>query len=307
MVPAVDAASCATSDYIMAVQLANAPGVNLSSETPTATAANLTDITDANNIENALAHRGLLRDDDLYVGWSYTPDRAVATYTDLENYNFWLRHYDGATGTWTNPVNMGNITDKGINVREPRLVGTPSGAGQDTSAFVVARGTQTNVPSHLGGEQDLEIFYTRTFDKGVTFEPVVSVPNPAGHARFESQLRPMPDKRPFTRCGTRKAPSMPCSRSAPRPTCLPRAVMAVAVSSAAATAWTRCSRRWCWPRSPGWACEAGNANRPHDNRPRGSSFLTRRHPQGWRFFSPGKAATGILSSRGTRTSLYIVA
>lgn len=93
---------------------------------------------DANNIENALAHRGLLRDDDLYAGWSYTPDRAVATYSDLENCNFWLRHYDGATGSWTSPVNLSNITDKGINVREPRLVDTPSGAGQDTSAFVVA-------------------------------------------------------------------------------------------------------------------------------------------------------------------------
>jgi hypothetical protein len=192
MVPAVDA-GCATSDYNMAIQLNNMPGLNLSSETPTATTANLADSTDANNIENALAHRALLRGDDLYVGWSYTPDWAVATFTTLENYNFWLRHYDGATGSWTSPVNLSKIADKGINVREPRLVGTPTGAGQNTSAFVVAWGTQTNVPSHIGGAQDLEIFYTRTFDKGVTFEPVTSVPNPNNNARFESQLRPTPD------------------------------------------------------------------------------------------------------------------
>lgn len=196
MVPAVDDANCATSDYLMAIQLTNMPAVNLSSETPTATAANLADITDANNIENALAHRALLRGDDLYVGWSYTSDWAVATFTDLLNYNFWLRHYDGTTDSWTNPVNLSNITDTTINVREPRLVGTPSSTNpndpQDKSAFVVAWGTQTNVPSHIGGAQDLEIFYTRTFDKGATFEPVVAVPNPAGNARFESQLRPSP-------------------------------------------------------------------------------------------------------------------
>jgi hypothetical protein len=192
MVPAVDS-NCETSDYNTAIGLNNTPAVNLSSQTPTATAANLGDITDANNIENALAHRGLIRGDDLYVGYSYTPDWAVATYTMLENYNFWLRHYDGATDTWTNPQNLSNISDKGINVREPRLVGTPSAPDQDTSAFIIAWGTQTNVPEHLGGAEDLEIYYTRTFDKGANFEQVVTVPNPNNDARFESQLRPTPD------------------------------------------------------------------------------------------------------------------
>jgi len=193
MVPAVDADNCETSVFADATDLLNAPAVNLSSETPTATAANLTDTTEANNIENALAHRALLRGDDLYVGYSYTPDWGLTTYTTLGNYNFWLRHYDGTTNTWTNPVNLTNISDTTINAREPRLVGTPSGAGQNASAFIVAWGTQTNVPEHLGGAEDLEIYYTRTFDKGVTFEPVVTVANPTSDARFESQLRPSQD------------------------------------------------------------------------------------------------------------------
>ena len=192
MIPAVDA-TCETSDYATATALVNAPAVNLSSETHTATAANLTDTSEANNIENALAHRALLRGDDLYVGYSYTPDWGLTTYTTLGNYNFWLRKYDGTTDTWTNPVNLTNISDTTINAREPRLVGTPSGAGQNASAFIVAWGTQTNVPEHLGGAEDLEIYYTRTFDKGVTFEPVVTVANPTSDARFESQLRPSQD------------------------------------------------------------------------------------------------------------------
>ena len=192
MVPAVDV-NCEAVDYAAAIALNNAAPVNLSSEAPTATDANLGDISDANSIENALAHRALLRGDDLYVGFSYTPDWAVATYTTLENYNFWLRHYDGETDSWTSPVNLSNITDKGLNAREPRLVGTPSAPDQNTSAFVIAWGTQTNVPEHLGGAEELDIYYTRSFDKGVTFEPVISVPNPNGVARFESQLRPTPD------------------------------------------------------------------------------------------------------------------
>ena len=192
MVPAVDA-NCEASDYAAAIALNNDAPVNLSSEAPTATDANLGDNSDANNSENALAHRALLRGDDLYVGFSYTPDWAVATYTTLENYNFWLRHYDGETDSWTSPVNLSNITDKGLNAREPRLVGTPAAPDQNTSAFVIAWGTQTNVPEHLGGAEELDIYYTRSFDKGVTFEPVISVPNPNGVARFESQLRPTPD------------------------------------------------------------------------------------------------------------------
>jgi hypothetical protein len=35
---------------------------------------------DANNIENALANRGLLRDDDLYLGWSDAPAQIRKSY-----------------------------------------------------------------------------------------------------------------------------------------------------------------------------------------------------------------------------------
>lgn len=89
MVPAVDAA-CATSDYLIAEDLSN---------TPDATAANLSDTTETNNIENALAHRCAIVGNDLYIGYSYTNDWALAIYTDLANYDFWLRRYNAETGT----------------------------------------------------------------------------------------------------------------------------------------------------------------------------------------------------------------
>ncbi|BCN94143.1 hypothetical protein THMIRHAM_19280 [Thiomicrorhabdus immobilis] len=203
MVPAV-AANCETSDYAVSSTLVNAQAINISSNTETG--GNLSDTTEANNAENALAHRGAIVGDDLYIGYSYTNDWALATYTNLRNYDFWLRHYDGVTDTWTPPRNLSNlpsdvngdgVTIKPLSVREPRFVKTPySAVAEDNynpDAFVVAWGTQTNVASHLEDPVDQDIYYTRSFDKGVTYEPVVRVDNPNNLSRFESQLRPTPD------------------------------------------------------------------------------------------------------------------
>ncbi|MDX1347886.1 MAG: choice-of-anchor O protein [Thiomicrorhabdus chilensis] len=193
MVPAVDAANCATSDYLVAEDLNNTLAWNLSSNTKAGT-NNLTDTTETNNIENALAHRGAIVGNDLYVGFNYTTDWALATYTDLVNHDFWLRHYDATTGEWTTAKNLSNLPTTDINVREPRFVKTPysDDGSYNPSAFVIAWGSQTNVASHIEDAEDLDIFYTRSFDKGVTMEPVVRVDNPNGNSRFESQLRPTP-------------------------------------------------------------------------------------------------------------------
>lgn len=197
MTPAVDAA-CATSDYLAAEDLTNTPAMNLSSNTPVATNANLTDTTEANNIESALAHRGAIVGNDLYIGYSYTKDWALSIYTTLENYDFWLRRYDGTTGTWTLPKNISNLPTKDITVREPRIVKTPYTTSTEfgvynPDALVIAWGLQTNVASHIESPEELDIIYTRTFDKGETFEPLVVIDNPNANSRYESQLRPSPD------------------------------------------------------------------------------------------------------------------
>jgi len=49
------------------------------------------------------------------------------------------------------------------------------------------------VASHIEKAEELDILYTRTFDKGETFEPVVTIENANLNSRFESQLRPTPD------------------------------------------------------------------------------------------------------------------
>ena len=211
LVPAVDS-NCAVSDYADVLTLNNTPALNMSSRTETAQAttddtlatSTLSDDTNQKVEENALAHRGLLRGDDLYIGYSYTPVLAELLYTNTQNYNFYLRHYDAAAGTWSAPENMSNETDTGINVREPRLVGTPGSNAskcetdteecQDTSRFYVAWGSQTNISEWSQDETtELDLYVTRAEDKGDYMTPVVRFAGEEdGVETFESQSRMTP-------------------------------------------------------------------------------------------------------------------
>jgi len=215
MTPAVDSA-CETSDYLTAIALSSEPGLNMSSRTETAqdtsdagvASSTLADTTNQKVEENALAHRGLLRGDDLYVGYNYTPVLAELLYTNTQTYNFYLRHYDGATGTWSAPENLSHITDTGVIVREPRLVGTPgNGPGcldpaspvdpedcRDPDVFYMAWGSQTNVSEwSLEIPVDLDVYLSRGEEEGAYFTDILPFAGEPPHVEgFESQIRPTP-------------------------------------------------------------------------------------------------------------------
>jgi hypothetical protein len=173
------------------VAMDNSPGMNLSS------AMGLDAATDDNPYEDSRAHRAIIDGDFVALGYSYTPDWAVARFTDLENYNFWLtRSFDGGT-SWDEPTNLSNITDTTINVKEPRLIKTPSSPDPSTprnpDTFIVAWGTEVNQYEHLADEPlPLDIFLTRTVDRGETYEPLLTlaggVPGQT-YDEFESQIR----------------------------------------------------------------------------------------------------------------------
>lgn len=222
MVPAVDPA-CATSDYTTAIGLNNTMGENISSRASvvTATDTGLTDGTEVNFTENALAHRGVLRGDDLWIGYSYTED-LVKLWAQLDNYNFWVRKFTVAGG-WDLPRNLTNITDTKINVREPRFFGTPASSStacptgiptdptttdatlcQDTNVIFVAWGTQTNVsPFDPVGGEDLGIWITASNDAGATYATPVKYSTAQGtlfqdeESAFEAQIVARPDGRAF--------------------------------------------------------------------------------------------------------------
>ena len=69
---------------------------------------------------------------------------------------------------------------------------------RNPKTFVVAWGTETNVYEHLGPGEDLDIFITRSTDKGVTYEPyqvLAGAQSPSFNEldEMESQLRVTPD------------------------------------------------------------------------------------------------------------------
>jgi hypothetical protein len=203
----------------------NSPAMNLSAETETG--GDLEASTGDNIVEDARAHRGLISGDFIALGYSYTPDWAVARYTDTETCEFWIRRTTDGGTTWSAPVDLTSestaavaarlgLPEAGINVKEPRIVKTPGqGPGcpsgdpeddtttrpsdcRDPKTFVVAWGTETNVYEHLGGAVDVDIFVTRTTDKGATYEPYqvlagAKAPNFNELDEMESQLRPTPD------------------------------------------------------------------------------------------------------------------
>lgn len=203
--PPVDT-NCYALDYASAINLENAAPLNMSSNTLTATDANLSDSSEANSLENARAHRAVLRANDLYVGYIYTEDGEVAEATDLANYNFFVRRFDASNGDWGSPVNLSNITYTGINVLEPRLIGMPgNGPGctdptnitnpencQNKSVVIAAWGTETNVYENTVASENLDIFITRTVDKFTNWEPVVSLAT-GPDSQGEAQIRTTPD------------------------------------------------------------------------------------------------------------------
>ena len=203
--PPVDT-NCFSLDYASAAILNNAAPLNMSSNTLSGSTENIFDSSDENFLENARAHRAVLRANDLYVGYIYAEDGVVADVTDLANYNFFVRHFNASKGLWNNPVNLSNISNTAVNVLEPRLIGMPgNGPGctdpsnitnpedcQNKNTVIAAWGTETNVYEHIGGSEKLDIYITRTTDSAAHWEPISSLAS-GPNAQGESQIKVTPD------------------------------------------------------------------------------------------------------------------
>lgn len=172
----------------------NAPATNLSSR------LGLTAGTDGDNLEDARAHRGVMVGDQLAIGYTWTDDQALARYTDLRNYNFYIRRtFDGGQ-TWDGPRNISNLPDTTLSVREPRMVKCPKPKNpaetQATLTYIVAWGTHVNEYEHLSTRTlNRDLYITRTQDFGNNYDPVQNLTNAVNteDENQESQIRPNAD------------------------------------------------------------------------------------------------------------------
>jgi len=157
------------------------------------TSANLGDASTDNPLDDARAHRAVVVSDFIALGYTYTPDQAVARYTDLENYDFYVRTtFDGGQ-TWGPATNLSNLP-KNRNVKEPRLMGTPSTVEsgcpdpsdtanqpnpedcQSKPVMYAAWGTEVNQYEAVSeGSIDMDLYLTLSNDYGATYLPVVQV------------------------------------------------------------------------------------------------------------------------------------
>lgn len=154
------------------------PPINLSSS------KGVTADSEADNAENALAHRGVMRGKSLVLGYSWTPNETLARLTDLERYNFYIRRSIDGGATWTDPENITNLTNaEKLSVREPRIVGTPASGPscasdpvecQNVNVVYVAWGTQTDVTFPVL-PVDVDIYVRASRDSGVTFTDPVAM------------------------------------------------------------------------------------------------------------------------------------
>jgi hypothetical protein len=216
LVPVVDS-GCFTSSYGAVKTLTSERAENISSNSPAASDLNLLDDTETYVKENGMAHRGVLRGPELWIGYSYTSDMDKL-WAQQDNYNFWVRKYTLGSG-WDKPQNLTQVTDTRINVREPRLFGTPKSASsgcasgnpadptttdptlcQNTAIVYLAWGTQTNLPPDQADQaEDLGIFITFSDDGGQTFRPPLRYSTAKGslfdddEAAYESQIVTRPD------------------------------------------------------------------------------------------------------------------
>ena len=152
------------------------------------------------NDDNSLAQRGVLRGEFAAIAYDRTPSKTQAELY-LDTYNLYITRSTDGGATWGAAVNMSNITDNTIRVVEPRLVGTPgtiklpNGTAtsdvsdvQDGNVLYIGWGTEENKAVSL----PLDIYITRTLDKGLTYAPVRLLAEGVTE-QSEAQLRSTPD------------------------------------------------------------------------------------------------------------------
>lgn len=169
--------------------VAAAPTLNFSASTPSATMADMVRGTEENAIEDANAHRAIMRGSFIALGWCYTWNGPLARFTDLANYNFFVRRSFDGGASWDTPTNVSQISDTRITVREPRIVQAPVTNVQNDNVFVAAWGTVTNVYEGVTLPEELDVQFTRTADRGDSYEKIVDVGGFDEDSEFESQIQ----------------------------------------------------------------------------------------------------------------------
>ncbi|HEX5623518.1 MAG TPA: choice-of-anchor O protein, partial [Sulfuricurvum sp.] len=148
--------------------------VNVSANADDNTTDHLTDNSYDDMNENSFSPRGFMRGDDIYIGFEYTPD-----YHPDSGYspnNFYIRRY--TNDAWQPAQNISLVAGNNLSTLDPRFVTTPSSKYNLTGGVIESDKSNPNVLFMAYGTFDIvtgieqDLYYTRSTDKGVTWETV---------------------------------------------------------------------------------------------------------------------------------------
>ena len=155
---------------------------------------------------NAMAHRAVLRGSFVGLAYVLSTDRVAAdpkkTPVPTANYNLMFVRSDaqGASGSWSQAVDVSRVQSPEFTVVEPRLVATPGtivnpltgvaepGDAQNRDVLFMAYATQRNLVDGAPGR----VYIARSKDSGLSFEPFVPV-SAAPEGQSEAQIQARPD------------------------------------------------------------------------------------------------------------------
>ena len=122
--------------------------------------------------DNTFSPRGWLRGGEVYNGFEFTP-RWKSTTSDNEPTvpsNFWMHRF--VDSAWQGPMQLSIVTGEKVSTLDPRFIPTPKARhttmdSDKSNPDVIFLGYGTfNLPT---GEE-LDLYYTRSTDKGATWE-----------------------------------------------------------------------------------------------------------------------------------------
>lgn len=155
----------------------------LASATPDAmpedfwTPANLEDETYTNLYENTFSPRGLMRGNDIFIGFEYTPNWAQTEQGNEPN-TFYIHRFadDGDGRKWQGPKQISKVVGRKVSTLDPRFITTPKGSFETTG--LESDKSNPNVLFLTYGTFDMEsgleldLFYSRSTDAGRTWSTI---------------------------------------------------------------------------------------------------------------------------------------
>jgi len=122
-------------------------------------------------LDNTFSPRGWLRGGEVYIGFEYSP-RWKATQTGTVPNNFWIHRF--VENAWQGPMQLSIVTGARTSTLDPRFIPTPKGivtdadlASDKSNPNVIFLGYGT---FDMDSSDELDLFYTRSTDKGATWE-----------------------------------------------------------------------------------------------------------------------------------------